>query len=307
MPNQDRHSDWTGWEVDLSTRQSTHAYTKYKPFRQATSTTAATLLTCAKGEIATNWVSNPRIEATDISMFTATGSAISRDTGQQSIGTASLLANPANSAAGEGWYWESPKLPFSAKPQYISVQLEHRGASASGAVKLEIRDAAGTTVLATSGSSDLATSWTRVTASYSIPASTASAAYRLYLTTQAQHNINFYSDKLMFEAREDTTDVSTYVDGDFGLNHEWTGTVNASTSIKRPDMTQIRGIKVTNESSTGAEIVYVSLDITATSSVGIPVGAGEAFETQFPIAFSNKVSVVAAQGTPTVRGVIWGV
>lgn len=307
MANMDRHTDWKGWEVDLSTRQSTHAYTKYEPFRQATSTTAATLVTCGQGEIATNWVTNPRIESTDISMFTATGSAISRDTGQQSVGTASLLANPANSAAGEGWYWESPILPFSAKAQFLTVQLEHRGASASGAVKLEIRDAAGTTVLATSGSSDLATSWTRVTASYAIPASTDAAAYRMYLTTQTQHNINFYSDKVMVEVREDTAAVSTYVDGDFGQNHEWTSTVNASPSIKRPDMTQVRGLKVTNESSTAAEIVYVALDITATSSVGIPVGAGESFETQFPIAFNNKVSVVAAQGTPTIRGVIWGV
>ena len=302
----ERHTDSRGWEIDSSTRGSVHPYTKYTPFRSALSTTASNLKAIARGEVATNWVTNPRVESSTISMFTATGSAISRDTGQQSVGAASLLANPANSDAGEGWYWESPTLPFSVEPQHLSVQLEHRGASASGAVKLEIRDAAGTSVLATSGSSSLATSWTRVTASYVIPGSTDAAAYRLYLTTQAQHNINFYADKIMFEVREDTAAVSTYVDGASGINYEWTGTANASTSIKRPDMSVIRGITIKNESSTSNEIVYVAFDTTASSSTGIAVLAGATYETNFPIDFRNNVSVVSANGTPTVSGVIWG-
>tara|TARA_Y100000593_G_C4242258_1_gene302764 strand:+ start:77 stop:1003 length:927 start_codon:yes stop_codon:yes gene_type:complete len=303
----ERHTDYRGWEQDSSTRQSVHAYTKYHPFSEATSTTAETLKTVAAGEIATNWVTNPRVESSTITMFTATGSAISRDTGQQSVGSASLLANPANSAAGEGWYWESPTIPFSVNPQHLSVQLEHRGASASGTVKLEIRDADGTSVLATSGSSDLATSWTRVTAAYTIAGSTTAAKYRLYLTTQAQHNINFYADKIMFEVREDTTAVSTYVDGATGINYEWTGTANASTSIKRPDMTVIKGIYVKNQSGTAADIVYVAFNTTATSSTGIPVRGGEEFYSNWPLDFTGYVSVVAAQNTPTISGVIWGI
>jgi len=261
----------------------------------------------AAGEIAANWVTNPRVEDSDVGMFTATGSAISRDTGQQSVGAASLLANPANSAAGEGWYWESPQIPFSVNPQHLSVQLEHRGASASGAVKLEIRDAAGTSVLATSGSSDLATSWTRVTAAYTIAGSTAAATYRLYLTTQTQHNINFYADKIMFEVREDTTAVSTYVDGATGVNYEWTGSANASSSIKRPDMTVVKGIYVKNQSGTAADIVYVAFNTTATSTTGIPVRGGEEFYSNWPLDFTGYVSVVAAQNTPTISGVIWGI
>ena len=303
----ERHTDYRGWEQDSSTRQSVHAYTKYHPFSEATSTTAETLKTVAAGEIATNWVTNPRVESSTITMFTATGSAISRDTGQQSVGSASLLANPANSAAGEGWYWESPTIPFSVNPQHLSVQLEHRGASASGTVKLEIRDADGTSVLATSGSSDLATSWTRVTAAYTVAGSTTAAKYRLYLTTQAQHNINFYADKIMFEVREDTTAVSTYVDGATGINYEWTGTANASTSIKRPDMTVIKGIYVKNQSGTAADIVYVAFNTTATSSTGIPVRGGEEFYSNWPLDFTGYVSVVAAQNTPTISGVIWGI
>ena len=99
----ERHTDVRAWEIDSSTRQAVHPYTKYSPFRTATSTTAANLAAIDRGEVATNWVTNRRVESTDVTMFTATGSAISRDTGQQASGAASLLTNPANSAAGEGW------------------------------------------------------------------------------------------------------------------------------------------------------------------------------------------------------------
>ena len=76
----------------------------------------------------------------------------------------------------------------------------------------------------------------------------------------------------MFEVREDTTAVSTYVDGASGIGYAWTGTANESTSIKKRGMTTIKGMKIVNESSTGAEIVYVAIGTTATSSTGIPVG-----------------------------------
>tara|TARA_R110001583_G_scaffold183_8_gene1752 strand:- start:4855 stop:5784 length:930 start_codon:yes stop_codon:yes gene_type:complete len=303
----ERHTDVRGWEIDSSTRQSVHPYTKYTPFRSATSTTAANLATVGQGEIATNWVTNPRIEATDIGIFTASGSAISRSTAQQSVGAASLLVNPANSANHEGFYWESPKIPFSVNPQYLSVQVEHRGASASGAVKIEIKDTTNTIQHAVSDSSDLATSWTRITTTYAIPGSTASAAYRLYVTTNGQHNINYYVDKIMFEVREDTSAVSTYVDGASGIGYEWTGTANASSSIKKPGMSVIRGITIKNESSSGAEIVYLAFDTTASATTGIAVLAGATFETNYPIDFRDNVSVISASGTPTVSGVIWGI
>ena len=110
----------------------------------------------------------------------------------------------------------------------------------------------------------------------------------------------------MFEVREDTTAVSTYVDGSVGLNHSWTGTANASTSRKHPDMTVIKGIQIKNESSDAAEIIYVAFDQTASSSTGIAVLAGATYETNWPIDFRDKVSVISASGTPTVSGVIWG-
>lgn len=303
----ERHTDFRQREQDSSTRQSVHAYTKYHPFSEATSTTAEILKTVAAGEIATNWVTNPRVEATDISMFTATGSAISRSTAQQAVGAASLLVNPANSAAEEGVYWESPTIPFSVTPQYISAQCVVRGASAASAVKLEIRDAAGTTVLAASADTDLAADWdTQLTASIAIAGSTTAAAYRVYVVTTTDHNINFYLDKIMFEAREDTLAISTYVDGATGVNYEWTGTANASTSIKRPDMTVVKGIYVKNQSATAADIVYVAFNTTATSTTGIPVRGGDEFYSNWPLDFDGYVSVIAAQNTPTISGVIWG-
>jgi hypothetical protein len=262
-------------------------------------------LSIDRGEIAVNWVTNPRLEV-DATGYTLVGSAIARDTGQAATGAASLLTNPANSAAGEGFYWESPNIGFNVNPQHITVQCEVRGASASGSVKIQITDASGV-ALATSANTNLTTSFAQITASYTVAGSTAAASYRIYVVSAAQHNINWYTDKIMFEVREDTNAVSTYVDGALGLNYEWSGAVDASTSRKRPAMSVIRGIQIKNESGTSAEIVYVAFDTTASSSTGIPVLAGATYESNFPVDFRANVSVVSASGTPTVSGVIWGV
>ena len=301
----ERHNDAREWEVDLSTRQAVHPYTKYSPFRSATSTTAANLLAIDRGEIAVNWVTNPRLEV-NATGYTAVGSSVARSTAQQATGAASLLTDPANSAAGEGFYWTSPSIGFEVRPQHLSAQCEVRGASASGSVKIQITDASGNE-LATSADTNLTTSFAQITASYTVPGSTAAAAYRVYVVSAAQHDINWYTDKIMFEVREDTNAVSTYVDGALGLNYEWSGTADASTSRKRPAMSVIRGIQIKNESGTSAEIVYVAFDVTASATTGIPVLAGATYESNFPVDFREKVSVVSASGTPTVSGVVWGV
>ena len=95
----ERHVDHREWEIDASTRTSGHPFTKYIPFRTATSTTASTLVSVPTQVLSTNWVENPGVEGTDVGMFTAVGSAIARDTGQAAEGAASLIVNPANSAA----------------------------------------------------------------------------------------------------------------------------------------------------------------------------------------------------------------
>ena len=304
----ERHTDYRGWDVDSSTRQSVHPANRYVAISNAASTTAEDVYSIVVngGEIATNLVLNPGVEGSTVDEFVATGSARSRSTAQAAEGSASLLINPDNSAAGEGFYWESELVSRSVNTQYISVQLEVRGASASGAVTLTLRDSGGTTLHGTSGSHNLTTGFVKLSATYAIPANTDAAKYRLYLVTTAQHNIDFYADKIMFEIREDTTAVSTYVDGASGINYEWEGTANASSSHRKPAMTFIRGITIKNESGTGAEIVYVAFDTTASSSTGIPVLAGGTFENTGQLGFTNNVSVISASGTPTVSGVIWG-
>ena len=72
-------------------------------------------------------------------------------------------------------------------------------------------------------------------------------------------------------------------------------------------MVVIKGIQIKNESGTSAEIIYVAFDQTATATTGIPVTAGATFETNWPLDFRDKVSVISASGTPTVSGVIWGI
>ena len=301
----ERHVDHREWEIDASTRTSGHPFTKYSPFRTATSTTAATLFSIPSQVITTNWVENPGVEGTGVGMFTATGSAISRSTAQASEGAASLLVNPANSAAGEGFYWTSNVVAVNKLPQHLTVSCEVRGASASGSVKIQITDASGTE-LATSANTNLTTSFARITASYSIPGDTAGATYRIYVTSAAQHNIDWYTDKIMFEVREDTIAVSDYIDGNQGIGYEWTGVANNSSSYRRMGMTTMRGIQIRNESGTSAEIVFVSFDCTATATTGIPVIAGQTFESIWPLDFRSHVSVISASGTPTVSGVVWG-
>ena len=60
----ERHVDHREWEIDASTRTSGHPFTKYSPFRTATSTTAATLFTVPTQVVATNWIENPGVEGT---------------------------------------------------------------------------------------------------------------------------------------------------------------------------------------------------------------------------------------------------
>jgi len=309
----ERHTDYRAWDVDSSTRQSVHPANRYVAISNAASTTAEDVyaIVANGGEIATNMVLNPGVEGSTIDEFVAVGSARTRDTGQQAEGAASLLINPANSAAGEGFYWESNNIARSVNAQYISVQCEVRGASASGAVTLTLRAEDGTTIHGTSGSDDLTTGFRRLTATYAIPANTDAAKYRLYVLSTAQHNINFNVDKIMFEVREDTIAVSTYLDGNQtggeGPLYAWTGVVNASTSIKKPSLTAIKGFQFVNRSATAADIIYLAFDQTATSANGIPIYGGDTFNCEFPLDFRGKISMIAAQNTPTLSGVIWGV
>ena len=303
------NNQWAGWEVDPSTRTSTHAFTKYYPFRDASVANGAvtTILTVDRGIPSVNLVTNPSIESATISMYTASGSAISQSSAQASTGSNSLLVNPDNSAAGEGVYWTSDSIvgQTNPNPSYLVSTCEVMGASASGDAELVIQDSDGDDLVA-STSISLSTAFQAMNVKYRLP-DQGSATYKIMIRSKTQHNIDFYVDKIHAEQRIGDSNIPTYVDGAQGLNYEWTGTANSSTSRRRAGISVIRGITVRNESTTLADIIYVGLDVDASATTGIPVAGGDTFTTNWPIDFREKVTVLAAQNTPALHGVIWGI
>ena len=303
------NNQWAGWEIDPSTRTSTHAFTKYYPFRDASVANDAvtTLLTVDRGIPSVNLVTNPSIESSTLTMYTASGSAISQSSAQASTGSNSLLVNPDNSDAGEGVYWTSESIvgQTNPNPSYLVATCEVMGASASGDAELVIQDSDGDDLVA-STSISLSAAFQAMNVKYRLP-DQGSATYRIMIRSKTQHNIDFYVDKIHAEQRIGDSNIPTYVDGAQGLNYEWVGTANASISRRRAGLSVIRGIKLRNESSTAGDIIYIGLDCDASATTGIPVLGGDTFETNWPIDFREKVTVLAAQNTPAAHGVIWGI
>ena len=304
-----RNIDWHGWEVDPSTRSSVHAYTKYDILIDASVANDAvtTHFSVDRGIPSVNLVANPSIESATISEFTADGAAISQSSAQADDASNSLLVNPANSEAGEGFYWTTPGMSGNAHDNevWLTAQCTVRGASASGDAEIVIQDSDGTDLIAGSSVS-LSTSFQALQVKYHLP-QTGSATYRVKVRSKTQHNINFYVDKIHVEQRFGDSTFAAYVDGAQGLNYEWEGTANLSPSKRRAGISVIRGFSLRNASSTAADIVYVGLDVDAAAGTGIPVYGGETFTTNWPIDFREKITVRAAQNTPAVHGVVWGI
>ena len=301
MPNY-RADEWAAWEVDPSTRTSVHAFTQYFPINATVATTAANLLTVSRGLPSVNLVVNPRIEATDITGFTATGAAIARVTSQQSTGAASLSVDPANSVAGEGFYWTGS---FSGHPEgsWLVASAEVRRASGSGGtVKIAIQNSSGVELVASAAHS-LTTSFAKISVMYTLPVHSP-ADYRIAVVSAAQHNINWYTDKIHVEERRDGQ-IADYVDGSQGINYSWDATADASVSKRRADVSVIRGLRLKNDD--GSNPVYIAFDTTATTTTGIKVVGGEIFETNFPIDFRTNISAIATGGSAAVHGVVWGI
>ena len=266
-----------------------------------------TILTVDRGIPSVNLVTNPSIESSTLTMYTASGSAISQSAAQAATGSNSLLVNPDNSAAGEGVYWTSGSIvgQVNPNPSYLVATCEVMGASASGDAELVIQDSDGADLVA-STSISLSTAFQAMNVKYRLP-DQGDATYRIMVRSKTQHNINFYVDKIHVEQRIGDSNIPDYVDGAQGLNYEWNGTANSSTSKRRAGISVIRGITVRNESTTLADIIYVGLDVDASATTGIPVAGGDTFTTNWPIDFREKVTVLAAQNTPAAHGVIWGI
>lgn len=307
------HDAWSSWEIDPSTRTSTHPFTKYYPFSTTLSTTntAQDLFTIDRGKAGVNLVTNPSVENATITEFTATGSTISQSSTYAADGSNSLKNITDNAAAGEGFYTTQVIGHGSSGIRVLSGQAVVRGdgGSPTGTVQIVIEDADGTT-LATGNTVTLSTSFQQLQVQYVIPRTTRGTTAYVKVVTPTQQSTTFYADKIHNEVRTDSS-YSSYIAGDLGRDYAWEGTADLSISKKRVDSVVIRGIRLHTSHNT-----YLAFDCDASSSTGIYIKAPTTdephtgfFETNFPIDFREKISFVNATGseTPTVYGVIWGI
>ena len=332
--------NWRAWQTDPSTRTSTKPWDRYVAFSGTVGTSATDVLTLYAGpyyeldqggsagttanwELATtgtpgiNRILNPSIENATISEVTAVGLAISRTTANPHLGSAELTANPANSAAKEGFYVTTDAVTGTGNigtstnsERFLVASGMVRGASASGDAVMQITNSSGT-VLATGDAISLATSYARVSVSYQIPVGD-SATYRVKFCSNTQHNIDMYWDALMYDFRDDSN-VIDYIDGSLagGNGYEWSGTANLSISRHTSPMGAIRGISIRNTHA--SNVLYVSFDCTAeASTAAIKLSGNDTtehnwFNSPHPLDFRKNVSVYGSGASTGYEGVIWGV
>jgi len=320
------------WQSDPSTRTAVQPWDRYVPFSGSVGTTAADVInvfssayydidqgaTTANLELpysgspGINRILNPSIENTDISEFTAVGSAISRTTGAPFLGSAELTCNPDNSAAKEGFTVTTDTLAGGtsrSSDAYLCAQGMVRGASASGDAVIQILDSSDS-VLATGEAVSLTTSYQRVSVHYKLP--TGGATYKIKFCSNSQHNINMLWDALMYDKRIDTK-VIDYIDGNLagGNTYQWEGTTDLSRSRHLSPIGAIRGISIRNTHA--SQVLYVAFDTVAeASTAAIKLTGNDTTEHNFfasthPLDFRKNVSVIGSGASTTYEGVIWGV
>src|SRR3989344_6925614 len=267
MPTAIKGRDWQDWEIYSSTRQATALWTKIHPVDITLTTpgTAQDLILIIPVLATVNVAANPSFETGD----PPTGYTNSGAVGSQSAivarnGTNSILINPNNAATGEGVYWTSDFLASTGEAStqdYLVVSAYFQDNINSGdTVRIEIRNATGTTTHATGNTVTLTNAWQRSVARFPLP--NIGAAYRIYFVTVAQHNTNFYVDSFQVELQQ-SSNATDYCDGTLGLNYEWYGTSHASMSRRRGNLVAIRGydLHITRD-------VYLSFDAIASSTTG---------------------------------------
>jgi len=296
------------WELNPSTRSSTHLYTKWAPVDVTLSTTnvAENLFTADLELPVVNLVTNPSMETSDPPTgYTAVGATLARSATVANSGSNSMSIDPDNSAAGEGAYWETEVISGKSTDNNSQLTLNANvylqdNTDTGRTARIEIRDVAGTTTYATGDEITLSSSWQRSHAFYPIPGN--GVAYRIYIVTSSSASDEvFYADDLMITLQKDNA-ARTYCDGDAGLNYEWVGTAHASRSVRRLGLVAVRAY--TLYVSHGA---YIAFDHTASSTVGRLVRAdSDIWQDKLhfnSISFINSVS----GETPRIYGEILGV
>ena len=329
--------NWRTWQSDPSTRTAVQPFDRYVALSGSVGTSAADAVkiyagpyynldvggvTTSNWELATtgspglNRILNPSIENATISEFTADGSAISRTTGAPLLGSAELTANPANSAAKEGFYVTTEATGSAVNisgngtgAMYLVASGHVRGASASGDAVIQITDSSGN-VLVTSDAVSLTTDYQRLDVAYAIPAidsdGNSSRSYRVKFCSNTQHNINMLWDALSYDFRDNSTKVD-YIDGNLagGNGYEWEGTTDLSKSRHVAPISVIRYIKIKN--THGSQNLFVAFDAEAEATANcLKLAAGESFESSHPIDFRKKVSVIGSGSSTTFEGIVMG-
>jgi hypothetical protein len=313
MPSGDLNpANYSAWELDPTTRDSTHIWTKWNPADKTLSTaqTAENLFTVDTDAPAVNMATNPSMETgTPPTGYTASGSTPTRVTTNPRTGTYSLSIDPANSAASEGVYWTSDILGSNHEQsngtRIIASCYFRRASGAGDDARIEIRDATGVTVLATGETVTLSTSYQRSTASYdlNLATSTGGVAYRVYLVSVTQHNTTFLADSFQVELGKSNV-ATAYCDGAQGINYSWDGTAHASTSRRRMGLVAIRGFMLR-----ASHDCFVSFDQTASATTGRYLPANVDWWNPHPINIMERISFVNSTNgqTPRLYGDIWGV
>lgn len=328
----DQGEKWIEWEVDPSTRSSVHLWTKYVPITGGSvGTTAADLFTVSPGTPSVNLVKNPSFENANLTEFTEIGVgtappdaggrvAYSSDgqvaeniSGVDGGDYVAKVTAAGNSVDGSnGFYW---KGDFAATGQYgstivFSAYVRGTTTSPAGSVKLQIIDDADGTVLATSATHTLTSTFVRINVKADVLRG-APKTFRCAIVAGSAWALNskpYYVDAIQVENRLDGQ-ITDYIDGAQaatagGATYEWSSTAHLSTSKRRKGINRIRGFKLKNDH--GSQDLYIAIDDTATTS-SIHLKTGETIETNWPIDAKVNISAVASGASTTCHGVVWGV
>ena len=299
--------------VDFSVKESVHAWNRIVPV-SGTLSTAETpqdlynvVTENANRPAAVNLFTNPSFENSTTSI-TNDGAPATRVTTTPRIGTYSLQLNPANSAALEGAYATITNI--GGLDTYLIASIYVRDASdADATVILKIKDSDGTD-LATSDVVNVTDSYQRLQCRYLLPA--ASASYRIWFGTSAQHNTNLFFDSLQVEHRQDSM-ATEFIDPTNHANCSWQGTADASYSQRVSPLAVIKGFRLTFSHDT-----LIAFDTTADvkavaaasreRSTLVDVSASAVWESQWPLDIRQNISFTNGAGseTPTVQGVLFG-
>ena len=299
--------------VDFSVKESVHAWNRIVPVSGTLSTaeTPQDLYNIqtenANRPAAVNLFTNPSFENSTTGV-TNDGAAATRVTTTPRLGTYSLQLDPANSAALEGCYATINNI--GGLDTYLVASIYVRDASdADATVILKIKDSDGTD-LATTDAVNVTDSYQRLEVRYALPA--ASASYRIWFGTSAQHNTNTFWDSLQVEHRQDGM-ATEFIDAVNQINCSWQGTADASYSQRVAPLSVIKGFRLnfSHDTLIGFDTTADVKAVTAASRERghlVDVSVSAIWEPSWPLDIRQNISFTNGAGseTPTVSGTMFG-